>query len=164
MIAWLKAVHISAFAIWCAGLIVLPTLYAQQSRAHSHAASYLVHRFTRSIFIEVASPAAFIAIASGTALIFARSVFVDWMLLKLAAVGLLVILHVWSGHMIIQVFESRRGYSRIRQILATLATLIVVTAILGLVLAKPPLELRSLPTWLAPGGLQSLVKIINPTP
>lgn len=150
MIAWLKAVHISALSIWCAGLIVLPTLYAQRSRALSHTGRSLLHRFTRSIFIKVTSPAAFVAVASGTALIFARSVFTDWMLLKLALVGLLVIIHVRSGHMIVQLFESRRTYSRLRQLSATMATLFIVTAIIALVLAKPSLQRDSQPGWLVP--------------
>ena len=164
MIAWLKAVHISALSIWCAGLIVLPTLYAQKSQVHSRSGFYLLHRLTRSIFIKATSPAAFVAIASGTALIFVRNVFTDWMLLKLALVGLLVMIHVWSGHMVVHMFESRRTYSPARQLLATSATLIVVTAILVLVLAKPSLQLHSQPSWLAPGGLQSFVKIMRPTP
>jgi protoporphyrinogen IX oxidase len=164
MIAWLKAIHISTLAIWCAGLIVLPTLYAQRSLVTTGPDLDRLHRFTRSIFVKVTSPAAFVAIATGTALIFVRQVFTEWMLLKLAVVGLLVVIHVWSGHLVVHLFEPRRRYSRLRQILLTAITLTVVMAVLLLVLAKPAIDLEPIPEWLRPGGLQSLLETMRPTP
>ena len=164
MIAWLKAIHISSLAIWCAGLIVLPSLFAQRRSAKTLQALYRLQRFTRSLFIEVTSPAAFVAIGTGTALIFARNVFTAWMLLKLSIVGVLVIIHVWSGHIVVHLFEPSGRYSRFRQVTVTFLTLCVVAAILALVLAKPMLELSPVTNRLRPGGLQSLLESMRPTP
>ncbi|HEX5998750.1 MAG TPA: CopD family protein [Hyphomicrobiaceae bacterium] len=164
MTAWLKAIHISSLAIWCAGLVVLPSLFAQRRSAKTLQALYRLQRFTRSLFIKVTSPAAFVAIGTGTALIFARNIFTAWMLLKLSVVGVLVIIHVWSGHIIVHLFGPNGRYSRLRQVTVTFLTLCVVAAILALVLAKPVLELSPVTDWLRPGGLQSLLESIRPTP
>jgi protoporphyrinogen IX oxidase len=164
MIAWIKAVHILALMVWCAGLLGLPSIYAQR-KALRGSALHDLHRFARVLFINITSPAAFLAVIAGTALIFLRDVFTVWMALKLLAVGALAVLHLRQGYVLLKVFEPGRGYARWRQLLATAATLSVIVAILWLVLAKPHLETRVLPDWmLTPGGLQSLLETMMPMP
>ena len=48
---------------------------------------------TRFVYVEMTSPAAFIAIGSGTALIFLQATFQEWFSLKMVLVGTLVMLH-----------------------------------------------------------------------
>lgn len=164
MIAWTKAVHILALTVWCAGLIVLPGIYVQRKRLRGpdlHA----LHRLARVIFIQITSPAAFVTVIAGTALIFLRDAFTVWMALKLLAVGSLAVLHVRQGYVLLEVFEPDHGYARWRQWLAITTTLSVIGAILWLVLAKPHVEMQALPSWLlTPGGLQSLLETMMPTP
>jgi protoporphyrinogen IX oxidase len=165
MIVWTKAVHIAALAIWCAGLLALPSLLAQRGRLGDRESVYRLHRLTRALFINVTSPAAFVAVLAGTVLIFLREAFTPWMMLKLAAVGALVVLHVRVGYLILHLFDPGGRYARWRQALTTGATIAVISAILWLVLAKPRFDLGRLPEWLRkPGGLQSLLETMSPMP
>lgn len=164
--AFLKAGHILGLIVWMGGLLVLPSLFRGRMRIKERTEAFHAwHRFTRAVFVGVASPAAFVAIGTGAALIFARDVFVEWMYLKLATVGVLVALHVWAGHVILDVFREGRSYPRWRQIASTGATALAASATLILVLAKPDLDLDILPSDLMrPGGLQSLAPINVPMP
>src|SRR5690606_32333311 len=89
----LKFVHIIAIAGWSAGLICLPFLYVQRRRLRGDALHRL-HNFTRFFYVALVSPAAFVAVGSGTALIFVQATFEPWFAVKLAFVGIMVIIHV----------------------------------------------------------------------
>lgn len=164
MIVWTKAVHIAALMVWCAGLLVLPGIYRRRSSFYGPDI-HEVHRFARAIFIGVTSPAAFVTVIAGTALIFLRDVFTVWMALKLVAVGALVVIHMRQGYVLLSLFEPGRDYASWRAILAIAATGSAIGVILWLVLAKPPIETTRLPDWLlTPGGLQSLLETMMPMP
>ncbi|MBI5132879.1 MAG: CopD family protein [Rhodopseudomonas palustris] len=164
MIAWLKAIHVLALIVWCAGLLVLPGLFAQRRRLDVARAAEL-HRFTRTLYIAITSPAAFVAVVAGTTLLFMREVFNTWMMLKLVAVGVLVIIHMRAGYLILSVFEPEGNYAPWRRWVMTGVTLAVIGVILVLILDKPAIEHGALPSWLRePGGLQSLVETIRPIP
>lgn len=165
MIVVLKSLHIMAIIVWCGGLLVLPGLFGQRSLVSGREATVELQRAVRRIFIHVTSPAAFVAVVAGTFLLFAREVFTSWMMLKLLAVGLLVIIHIRAGFLILNLFEPRGHYAQWRRWAITVATLAVIAAILLLVLGKPGIELGELPPWMRqPGGLQSLFEIIRPMP
>ncbi|HEU6442403.1 MAG TPA: CopD family protein [Microvirga sp.] len=163
MTSWLKAVHIVSLVIWCAGLLVLPGLYAQKARVKDKEALYHLQRFTRFAYTSIISPSAFIAVGTGMSLIFVREVFTVWMAMKLAAVGVLVLLHVYAGHVVVRVFRPEGRFSRWRGHAAAIATLATISAILWLVLAKPLLDVTALPEWMRrPGGLQSFSESMRP--
>lgn len=165
MTVWLKLAHIAALAIWCGGLLVLPGLFARRPAIGSDAALWHLQRFTRHAYVELISPAAFVAVATGIALIFVREVYTPWMALKLVAVGVLVLLHLRAGHVIQRVFEPDRRYPAWRQVLAVSGVAATALGILFLVLAKPPLDLSRLPDWLTrPGALQDRLDIMIPIP
>jgi protoporphyrinogen IX oxidase len=164
MIIALKVLHIAALSIWCMGLFSMPGLLAAGGRLHDPSETDRSHRLTRLVFIQVMSPAAVVAIAAGTGLLLYGGVFAPWMFAKLGAVSALVLIHLLAGRL---ATATRLGasYGRVRQTLATLATTIVVTTILWLVLAKPIIDLSALPDWARqPGGLQSLLDTIRPMP
>ncbi len=162
----LKALHILALAIWSGALLAIPTLFHQRNyTGEDHDARHELNRLTRRLFIGLASPAATVAVGTGTALVFAAGVFTPWMFIKLAVVGALVGLHVRAGFVLLHLFRRGGRYARWRQLAATTATTGVVAAILLLVLTKPRLSLDGLPRWLVePGGLQSLSSTIMPMP
>ena len=164
MIAWTKAIHIGAIMFWCAGLLVLPMIYAKRAGLRGEPLHEL-HRFARSAFIHVTSPAAFVAVVAGSLLIFLRDAFTIWMALKLVAVGLLVALHIRQGYIIQHLFDPGGNYARWRQHVAIGATASTIAAVLVLVLAKPTIDLAILPGWmLRPGGLQSSLDTMIPIP
>jgi len=164
MIVWAKTVHIAALMVWCAGLMILPTIYLRRKGLRATDLDEL-NRFARAVFIHIASPAAFLTIVAGTTLVFLRNAFTVWMALKLVAVGALVVVHMRQGYVLLSLFEPGRSYALWRLVLALVATVGSIAAILWLVLAKPAIETARLPEWmLTPGGLQSLLETMMPMP
>lgn len=153
----LKFVHITAIAVWAAGLVCLPFLFAQRKDVGDEEALHRLHAMVRLLYVAILSPTAFVAIGSGTALIFLRATFEPWFMTKLALVGLMVVIHILSGVMILKLFDKSARYSRLRSVIVTGCSLTVVTAILTIVSAKPGIDLEALaPDWLAPGRLSDL--------
>lgn len=137
MIVLAKFIHIASIAIWAAGLLCLPFLFAQRRSSDPQHEAERLHGLVRFFYVVILSPAAFIAIGSGTALIFLRQTFEIWFQLKLVAVGIMVLIHLLSGLTLLALFSGKRGYTRPHYVLYTGSTLAAVTAILVLVSAKP---------------------------
>ncbi|MBB5423103.1 putative membrane protein [Paraburkholderia sp. JPY158] len=97
MTTLLKFIHLAAIAIWSGGLLVLPYLFWQRRGLAAGTELDRLHRITRLVFVELTSPAAFVAIASGTALIFLQATFVEWFTAKMVFVGIMAMLHVLAG-------------------------------------------------------------------
>jgi protoporphyrinogen IX oxidase len=155
MIPWLdglvphvKALHIAALTLWCAGLFALPVTLAKHDPAIGQEDYSRIRRATHYGYAWVVTPAALVAIAAGTLLIFLREVFVVWMFAKLVLVALLVAFHAWVGNTIVGVAESAGRRQTPGPLVPLLLLLVLVLAILILVLAKPELEGVPLPGWL----------------
>lgn len=159
---WLKFLHVAAIAVWSAGLICLPGLYLRRAQVPEGEALHRLQALVRFLYVAVVSPAAFIAVGSGTALIFLRETFDPWFSLKLLFVGMLVLVHVVTGLVIIRLFEEGNVYPVWRFVSVTLASLTVVSAILFVVLAKPALPDLIPDVMREPGGLSDLAGDLNP--
>jgi putative membrane protein len=147
-IPYLKALHIAALVLWCAGLFALPLLLARHDPAIGQADFTRIRLASHYGYTLVVTPAAVIAIAVGTLLIFLREVFVVWMFAKLVFVALLIGFHAWVGGTIVAVAETD-GERQTPEPRGPLFLLLVpILAILFLVLAKPDLEEIPLPDWL----------------
>lgn len=159
---WLKVVHLAAIAIWSGGLICLPGLYVQRAHVPDRESLHRLQAMVRFLYVAVMSPAAFIAIGSGTALIFLRQTFETWFSLKLALVGVMVVIHILTGLVIIRLFDKGQSYPVWRCVAVTLVTVAVVGAILAVVLAKPDVP-NLLPRAMSePGALGRLLEPLNP--
>ncbi|RJF77017.1 CopD family protein [Rhodopseudomonas palustris] len=164
MIAWLKAIHIAALIVWCGGLLVLPGLFTRRTLLNRREATEM-HRYIRTLFIGLISPAGFVAVVAGTALLFLREAFTTWMMLKLLAVGLLVIIHMRAGYVLLSVFEPEGHYAPWRRWVMTAVTVMVIGVILVLILDKPAIDHGAVPAWLrTPGALQSSFETMMPMP
>ena len=163
MIAWLKILHIAAIAIWMAGLVSLPGLYVQRAHVRDKEQLYRLQRTVRFAYLALVSPAAFIAVATGTALIFAREVFEPWLSVKLTLVGALAVLHSLTGLVIIRLFKEGEIYPVWRFVAVTALTMLLILGVLYLVLVKPQVESGLLPAALSePGALRPIVEDLNP--
>lgn len=162
MIAALKFIHISAIAIWTAGLISLPGLYVQRAHIRNSDDLYRLQRSVRFAYVALISPAAFVAVSSGIGLSFLRDVFAPWFSWKLAFVAMLAMFHVFSGLVIIRLFRVGEIYPPWRFVLATASCATIVVAILLLVLSKeaPHFDLPEVLT--EPGGLRRILEPLNP--
>lgn len=151
----LKALHIAMLGLWCAGLFAMPLMLARHDPAIGQADYDRIRRATHYGYTLVITPAAILAIASGTVLIFVREVFEVWLYAKLVFVALLVAFHGWVGHILVAVAETEGSHTPPEPLTPLLLLLIPILAILTLVLAKPELGEIPLPGWLEePRGVQ----------
>lgn len=162
MIPWLdpvvphlKALHIAALGIWCAGLVALPFMLARHDPAVGQADYARIRLATHYGYAWLVTPAALVAIATGTLLVFIREVFVPWMFAKLVLVALLVAFHAWVSYKLVALTETEGVRTPPDPTVPFLVLLVPVIAILSLVLAKPDLGRIPLPGWLLePRGVQ----------
>lgn len=143
-----KGVHIAGILVWSAGLLGLPLLLAQHRTDASQADYSRMRHFTHYAYTRVLTPAAVIAVAAGTALLFLRDVFTPWMFAKLVFVGALVALHAWVGALVVEMGEHTGKRDAPSGIPAVLAASVLIIGILTLVLGKPALDGNQLPEWL----------------
>lgn len=154
ILVWAKSLHIAALVVWAAGLLTLPVLMAQREALGHGRELDRLHAFTRFAYIVVISPAAFVAVGSGTALVLLREVFTPWFALKLLLVGALVAVHVRLGLLVLAVFDEEGHFRLWRVVLATLLISAILAGILWVVLAKPVVPLDWIPRFaFEPGGL-----------
>jgi len=150
---WLKALHIAALAIWGGGLLALPGLSAREfQKADAEAADpygrLWTHRMSRFVYDTIVSPAAVLAIASGTALIFVTMPLDGWLFLKLAAVAGLVVTHMLVGRLIDQTEAPQFEATRPVALALLFSTIVFILLILWLVLQKPAVPDAVFPGWL----------------
>ena len=90
MTTFLKFVHLATIAVWSGGLIVLPYLFWQRRLSRTGRNWTGCTGVTRFVYVAMTSPAAFVAIGTGTALIFLQATFREWFTLKMVLVGAMV--------------------------------------------------------------------------
>ncbi len=148
ILSLVKALHIAALIIWCAGLIGLPLMLSKHEIGEGQASYSQLRLLTHRGYAYLATPAAIVAIAAGTALIFLNEVFTLWMFVKLLAVGVLVSLHAWIGHLVVLMSERRGQYAPRSALPMLVPIAITMLTILFLVLGKPVLD-NFAPGWLS---------------
>lgn len=154
----MKFVHVGAIAVWAAGLLVLPFMLMKRRRVPVGESVEEVLVFTRRMVLWLVSPAALVAVASGTALILLRPVYFPWFTAKLAAVGALAALHVVQSGWVLRMFAPDAREPRWRLLTAAFGNALVIGAILLLVLAKPAWGWQDWPAnWFSPGALGELL-------
>jgi len=120
--------------------------------------------------VALTSPAAFIAIGSGTVLIFLQATFEEWFSLKMLLVGIMAMLHVVAGLILMQLFSPDGRFGRFSYLTLTSSYIVLIIAIIWVVLAKPHIDSNQFAAHLfEPGGLgrwlhQSFGEIRIPTP
>jgi putative membrane protein len=154
----LKFIHLAAIAVWSGGLLGLPFLFWQRRGLAPGADLDRLHRITRLVYVELTSPAAFIAIGTGTALIFLQATFAEWFSLKMALVGAMAMLHVVAGLVQHQLFSPTGRFGRFSFVTLTAAYMVLIVGILWVVLAKPQIDSNEFAKQLfKPGGLSRAV-------
>jgi putative membrane protein len=151
---FLKFAHLAAIAIWSGGLLALPFLFWQRRALTAGTDLDRLHRITRLVFVELTSPAAFIAIGTGTALIFLQATFVEWFSVKMVLVGVMAMLHVLAGLVLLQLFSPTGRFGRLSYVALMSAYVVVIAGILWVVLAKPHFDSNAFAAHLfEPGAL-----------
>jgi putative membrane protein len=166
MTTFLKFLHLATISIWSGGLLVLPFLFWQRMAYTAGPEFERLHRVTRFVYVKTTSPAAFLAIGSGTALIFLQGTSQEWFTLKMVFVTGMVMLHVVAGLMTTHLFEPGGRFGLSSCILLTSAYLALIVAIIWVVLAKPSINSNAFaPELFTPGALRQLfLETRMPTP
>lgn len=135
--AWVKIIHIITLVTWTAGLFYLPALFAAHPGTQDRDSYYRLRAITRSVYVGIVSPAAVIAIVSGSALILVANAHGGWLALKLTAVGLMAAYHAFCGYLLSEIRNDPASYRPSRLLSLTAVPLVLVPIVLWLVLAKP---------------------------
>lgn len=135
---WLKLLHIAALVIWCGSLLYLPALLSHALQLRKDAGfAQGSPPMPRYFYNSVATPAALLAIASGTLLFLLHGLVGGWLIFKLAAVVAMVAAHGCFGWLILRLEMGIYRGVKPANLLALLLAVAGILAVLGFVLAKP---------------------------
>lgn len=162
MVMLVKFIHLAAISIWAAGIVSLPGLYVQRAHIRKDDELFRLQKIVRFSYVRILSPAAFIAIATGTGLTFLQTPYSGWFSLKLVLVGMLIVIHVLTGLVIIRLFGKGEVYPVWRFVFATVTSCVVAGGIIFVVLARPNINFTLPPGVFEPGGLKDLVSDVSP--
>lgn len=136
---WFLSVHIMSLLVWCASLLFLLSLTVVRCPSRRYTDDELTPRqhdsVVRLLFTIVSTPAALLAIVSGTAVFLLQEINDPWLIVKLTLVTLLVVCHALSGGLILRI-ESGHTVRLAGQVLMVVSALLMLT-IVWLVMAKP---------------------------
>ncbi|MEX1031943.1 MAG: CopD family protein [Cellvibrionaceae bacterium] len=133
---WLLLLHITALLCWCASLLYLPALIVSTARREEAGEKGLFF-VTRRVFTLIATPAALIAIISGTAIFIVDRTIEVWLVAKLTLVSGLVLCHVATGGLTLTVTQRSANYQLLFCTAVGVTSVVLIAGILWLVLAKP---------------------------
>lgn len=129
-----------AVIVWCGALLYLPALIAAAATPAPSAARDMQPRWQllpRRVFIGLATPAALLAIVSGTLIFVTQGLLAPWLMFKLAGVGLLVLGHGACGLLVLRTERGQRGGVRLACHMVLVSTVLCLLGIAWLVLRKP---------------------------
>ncbi|RZJ15880.1 MAG: hypothetical protein EOO54_18285 [Haliea sp.] len=137
LVTWTKLLHLGALLIWCASLFALPALFALYPAVRGSVERRRLWAGTRFTFIAVASPAAVIAVVTGTLLIYLTSAYSSWLFVKLALVTAMVMYHAGCAKMILVLHDTPRIWPTRVHVCVVAVPLLLVPPVLWLALSKP---------------------------
>lgn len=162
---WLKFLHIAGISIWVAGLLYLAALLFGHNKVRDRQDFARVRMGSRFAYMGLVSPAAFVAVGAGGALLFVADALHPWMFVKLIAVGVLVIAHMQYGYVLTHLADEETEGPTLRIISVAAGICVSVAAILYLVLAKPAISTDFVPQWLSePGFLKRSASPVEAPP
>lgn len=136
---WLKMLHVAAIISWCGLLLYLPAVIAQAAgRGAIDETPMSVRHLPHRLFTLVATPAALLAIGSGSAIILLEQPLGIWLILKLVAVTGMVVCHVLAGLLIVRL-DQHPGRPVVHHCAAlSIISLSLILSVAWLVLRKAP--------------------------
>ena len=137
VMAWLKGAHILTLALWAGGLFALLVLLALQPNAGVGDAYQRMRSMSRFAYVALISPAAILAIISGSALLALADIQGSWLPLKLTGVAGMALFHVFCGHLLSELrFEPEAYRPALLQALIVVP-LVLVPGVLWIILSRP---------------------------
>ncbi len=134
---WLLLLHISAVVCWCSSLLYLPALIADTSAQKKTTEQRHNQVVTLKIFRLLATPAALIAIATGTTIFIIGSIADHWLILKLTLIVALVLCHAICGWTILNLQKISQKILKRTCTLLSVVSALLIPSIIWVVLTKP---------------------------
>ena len=103
----LVSIHVVFLLLWAGTLIYFPTMVVEEACAADAGEARRMMLMQRWIYAQVMTPAALLAVATGTALVFDRGFTGGWFPVKLVLVMLMAFFHMYCGTLLVA--ESRHG-------------------------------------------------------
>jgi len=131
------SVHIIFLILWSASLLYFPQLLVKQATEEGEVGRKRAAHMQRALFVYVMTPSALIAVFAGTWLILERGFAGGWLPVKLALVLAMVFYQIWCATLMAE-FRARpiqRHMLFYRSL--PLLPVMLISATLVLVLAKP---------------------------
>lgn len=136
-VPWIKFAHLSALLVWCAALVALPALLALFPVTVERIARRRLRAGVRFVYIAVASPAAVLAVASGTLLIHPTASYAPWLLAKLTLVTAMVFFHAACGKLLLVLRLTPQRWPAAAHLALGAVPVLLIPGVLWLVLAQP---------------------------
>lgn len=137
MAFWLKLLHISAMAVWFAGLFFLPRLFLARRRGEGDGEAAFFNPVANALFFRVATPAALLTIALGMVLIAYGPGGGAWLVMKLVLVALAVLLHLYYGLLLYELGQGNDRHGPWFYRVAGWTPLVLLLAMAAITGAKP---------------------------
>lgn len=134
---WLLLLHISAVVCWCGTLLYLPALIASTASQQTTTEQQRHVAVVLMIYRVFMTPAALIAIVSGTALFMVGEIADYWLILKLTLVATLVLCHALSGWIILLTQQASDRNITLPCALLGGGVVTLILIIIWVVLTKP---------------------------
>ena len=111
---WIKALHIIFMVTWFAGLFYLPRLFVYHAMSTDCTTQDQFKVMERKLYLGITTPGGVLTIASGLWLWLGYGIGNHslWLAGKIALVAVLVLYHLWCGHMVKQFArgDNRHGH------------------------------------------------------
>lgn len=134
---WLLLLHIAAVVCWCGSLLYLPALIAGTASRQAIIERERHLALTFMVFSRFTTPAALIAIVSGTAVFITGGITDSWLILKLTLVVALVLCHALVGWIMLRTRKAPHKNVTLSCVLVAVAVAMLIPAIVWTVLTKP---------------------------
>jgi len=114
---WTKALHIIFMVTWFAGLFYLPRLFVYHAMSTDATSVERFKTMERKLFFGIMTPGAVLTIVFGfwTLHLAGWQAYAgtQWLVWKLALVGLLVAYHLWCGKLLLDFRHDRNRHSHV---------------------------------------------------
>ncbi len=159
MYVWLKIFHISAMAIWFAGLCFLPHLLVARHRGSADADPDFFNPVTNTLYFRVMTPAGVLTVFFGMLLLWSVPVGA-WLVLKVTLIMVVVFIHLYLGVLIYEMGEGRDRHDAAFYRVLGWVPILVAMVLLALTAAKP-VTFAGLPE---PPGVEAKAPTQAPSP
>jgi putative membrane protein len=136
---WLKSLHLIFMVTWFAGLFYLPRLFVYHATAEDKTGIERFKIMERKLYWGIATPGAVLTLLFGTLTLVYSPWGIGhlWVQIKLAAVGLLLIYHVWCGKLLLDFKRDRNRHSHVWYRWFNEIPVVFLAAIVLLAVLKP---------------------------